>query len=106
MLRQIQALDFLLLGDSQADGPIHDLEDHQRSHHAQHPRDSDSHELVEHLPRVAIDQPDRRCRPLRVLKDGIDGLDRKDAGQERTQRCHPRRGHQKRPGNHHNRICF
>ena len=63
VLRQIQALDFLLLCDSQADGPIHDLEDRQRSHHGQHPRDSDSHQLVEHLGRVAIDQPDRRCRP-------------------------------------------
>src|SRR5258708_9605066 len=71
VLRQVQPLNLLLLGDAQPNRHIHEFQNCERPHDSNHPRNRDSYELVQHLMGISFEQARRQRVSLRVFEDRI-----------------------------------
>ncbi len=56
VLREVQTLRLLLLGNTQANRLINDEQNYERARDGQRPRDSDSYRLISQLPDVSFEQ--------------------------------------------------
>src|ERR1051326_768660 len=54
MLREVESLDLVIGGNAQPDRHVDDLQDHQRAHDRQDPRDRHTHQLVQQLMRIPL----------------------------------------------------
>src|SRR5690242_2417563 len=85
VLREIEALNFLLLGNAKSDDKVHDLQDYERAHDGQDPGDDDTDKLIAPLVVVAFQKSGGKRDALRVFEDGIYRGNSEDAGEQRAQ---------------------
>ena len=71
MLREIESLNLVFLGDSQSDRGVHDLQDDQRSDCGESPGDYNPNELIQQLMSIAFEQTRRKRAALRIFEDRI-----------------------------------
>lgn len=81
MLRQIQALQFMLPRNAQADEEFRDFKHHDCANDRHSPGDQNTNELIEDLTRVPIQKSQRQSIALRIVEDGIDRREREYTGQ-------------------------
>src|SRR5215472_13200261 len=81
MLREVEALHFFLLGNSQTNGGIDQFQDDEGSHDGEPPGDRYTDKLIEQLAGISFEQAGGHRIALRVLEDRIDGAGGEDPGQ-------------------------
>src|SRR5271155_37098 len=82
VLREVEALSFLVFGNAEADELVNDHEDDERANDGEDPGDGDADGLIEQLMGVAFEEAGGEYGAVGVFENGIDGAIRENSGEE------------------------
>src|SRR5258707_15782196 len=82
MLREVQPLDFVVLGNTKTDYHVNDLQDDQRAGGGQYPGDHHANQLVQKLMCVALPNAGNQRVSLSIFKNRVDTAGGRDSGQQ------------------------